>query len=283
MDIPNATISCRLCAFPVQTKQWQGAECDHCGSVSSHRLPTEAELARFYNQYNRLYQGGGSSEGKNLQRYSNRYLEIVQRYAKQGHLLDIGSSNNPFPNDAKSAGFEVTSVDYVKPAALLSGVQFVEGNVSNEEILAKLSHEFDVVTSWAVIEHLPDPRVSAMIIARLCKPQGLIFLSTPEIGTGLTNYSIGRSGWFYPPEHINLVSPRAIEILFAPYGCRLISCGRLELSPLRFVVRYGIGAIEATVGFFLKTLAPKKWQALRDTKVHKFAGITYFVLQKEMA
>jgi hypothetical protein len=117
-------------------------------------------------------------------------------------------------------------------------------------------------------------------MANLCQSGGLIFLSTPEIGTSLTNHSIGRSGWFYPPEHLNLLSPAAISKIFQAHDCELIKWGRLELNPVRYILRYGIGIAETGLGYLTKVVMPKKWQLLRNTKVHKFTGITYFVIKK---
>jgi hypothetical protein len=119
-------------------------------------------------------------------------------------------------------------------------------------------------------------------MASICRPGGMLFLSTPEIGTLLTNYSIGRSRWFYPPEHLNLISPIAVSNIFEPYGCIVVKWGRLELTPARFLARYGVGFLEATIGVPIKLALPKKWQDLRDTRVHRFSGITYFVLKKKL-
>ncbi len=69
----------------------------------------------------------------------------------------------------------------------------------------------------------------------------MLLVSTPEIGTALTRYSLGRSPWFYPPEHLCLISPAAVRQLFEPLGCVLQTVSRLELNPLRYAARYGIG------------------------------------------
>lgn len=272
---------CRLCANPVYIQDWGGAECEKCHSVSTAEVPTNQQLADYYDKFNQAYQGGGKSEGKNLKRYSRRYLEIIQPYYQKGSLIDIGSSTNPFPNDASLAGFESSALDYIKPAEILPQVKFVQGSIDDENIEAKINNKFDIVTAWAVVEHLPRPLVSAKIMANLCKSGGMIFLSTPEIGTFLTNHSIGRSGWFYPPEHLNLISPAAIATIFKAHDCALIKWGRLELSPFRFIARYGIGLVETAVGLIAKAVLPKQWHIARNTKTHRFTGITYFVLKKK--
>jgi SAM-dependent methyltransferase len=272
--------SCRLCQQPVLSRPWGGGECEACGSVSMPLLPSKEEISAFYATYNQQYTGGGASAGRNLRRYANRYLQIVQQHRRSGRLIDVGSSNNPFPNQAADAGFEVTMMDFVRPPSLHPAVQYFEGNMNDERALEVGQQAFDIVTSWAVMEHVPDPRRSAAILAALCKPGGLIVLSTPETGTTLTRLAIGHSPWFYPPEHLNLISPKAFELLFTPLGCRLKHWGRLELSMARYLARYGIGLASALLGGAAKALAPKWWHAQRVARKQTFQGVTYFVFEK---
>jgi SAM-dependent methyltransferase len=276
----SQTYACRLCKDPVQLRRWGGGECLACGSVSMPTLPSAEEISAFYATYNKQYTGGGSSSGRNLQRYAARYLRIVQQHRQEGRLIDIGSSNNPFPNIASKAGFSVTMMDFVRPPSLSADVRYIEGNMNDERALEAERATFDVVTSWAVMEHVPDPGRSAAILASLCKPGGLIVLSTPEVGTRLTRLAVGRSPWFYPPEHLNLISPKAFELLFGPLGCRLQRWGRLELSLPRFAIRYGVGLAGAIAGGVAKAVAPNWWTTQRDVRTQAFQGVTYFVFEK---
>ncbi len=243
-------------------------------------VPGAAELAEFYASYGERYSGGGSSGGANLARYARRYLAFVREHAQAGRLVDVGSSNSPFPDLAAAAGFDTTVMDFVRPAALSEGVRFVAGNINDDLVFAGGRHAFDVVTCWAVMEHLPDPRRSARVLAELCKPGGVLLLSTPEIGTALTRWSLGRSPWFYPPEHLCLVSPQALRTVFNGLDCDLLQQSRLELTRIRYMARYGIGVAEAMAGWPVWRLMPRLWQGLRDGRRHAFQGISCLVFRK---
>jgi len=243
-------------------------------------VPSARELSDFYATYNDTYSGGGASGGANLARYARRYLELVREHAGTGRLIDVGSSNSPFPDVAASVGFDTTVMDFTRPAGLSERVDFVAGNINEGRIFEGGQDAFDVVTCWAVMEHLPDPRRSAGVLAGLCRPGGILLLSTPEIGTLLTRWSLGRSPWFYPPEHLCLVSPQALGRIFEPLGCDLLQHSRLELTRLRYLARYGIGVAEAAVGWPVKRLAPHLWEQLRDSRRHAFQGVSCFVLRK---
>lgn len=249
-----------------------------------HTLPSHSEIAAFYATYKDNYTGAGSSGGTNLERYALRYLELVQRHAAQsGRLIDVGGSNSPFPNLAAASGFKTTVMDFVRPRSLSGRVNFVAGNFNERSTADLEQNSFDIVTCWAVLEHLPDPRLSASVLADLCRPGGTLLLSTPEIGTALTRYSLGRSPWFYPPEHLCLVSPAAVKKLFEPLGCVMQTASRLEPKPLRYAARYGIGLAEAAIGLPVKVLGPALWQRIRDSRLHSFQGMSTFVLKKALA
>ena len=270
---------CRLCGKVVTPKGWGGGECAACGSVSVTSVPTEEELNKFYQRFNETYEGGHSGGG-NLIRYANRYLALLQRHVRAGKLIDIGSSTNPFPNIAANAGFSVTVMDYVKTRDLDSGVTFVEGNLYNSNFLFNHGGTYDAVTAWAVLEHVSNPRLACTLLSGICKPGGVILLSTPEIGTFLTRNSIGRSGWFHPPIHLHLVSPLAIQAIFAQNDCDLLEWGRLELNSWRYIARYGVGLIETIIGILIKRLSALQWKESRASRIQKFKGITYFVFLK---
>ena len=277
VEMPAMSFACRMCGKPMAAKAWGGAECRRCGSVSMVALPTDETSARVGASIASIQ---ASRAGRCALRCADRYLRIVKRHVAAGLLIDVGTSTSPFPNLAEEAGFDVTVLGQMLPKGLSPSIRFREGSVEGETLLAQLEGVFDVVTAWAVIERLPDPVLSARVLSRMCRPGGKLFLSTPEIGTFLTNHAIGQSPWVQTPEHLCLQSPPAIAKVFEAEGCRLLTWGRVELNPLRYATRYGAGLAQALGGLVIKALFPGRWQALRDSRLHGFKGITYFVLER---
>ena len=254
----------------------KGVECSQCHSVLVKEIPSSQELEQFYSTYNNSYNGSGG----NLDRYAKTYFSLVKKYKSSGCLLDIGSSNSPFPNYAAESGFQVTVTDYSKPTDLSHDVKFIQGNLG-EYLPEKLGfNQFEIVCAWAVIEHVPDPHLAIKNMVDLVQPGGYIFLTTPEIGTVLTNYSIGKSQWFYPPEHIFLISPIAVSKLFEKYKCEQLVQSRIEINTIRYMARCCIGIVEFLMGLPVKILLPKLWHSLRARRYQQYAGISLFVFRK---
>lgn len=247
-----------------------------CGSVNVTKLPGEQELSRFYSDYVNTYCGGGG----HLKQYGRKYLQLLQKHTTAGRLLDVGSSNNPFPSFAQHAGFSVHVLDYVRPPDLDPAVKFVRGSLSSRNANLLFEEAFDVVSAWAVLEHVPDPSDAIKGLAMLVKPGGICLVLVPEQGTRLTELAAGRSRWFYPPEHLHLPSPRGLERVFADHGLQVCQRGRFELNAMRYAARYGIGLVEAIAGALLRASVPSVWLRLRDQRRQLFAGMVFFVFRR---
>lgn len=267
---------CKLCNGDITHHDDRGGiECGTCGSLMVEQVPSMEELSEFYANFNSRYTGGGSSGGKNQIRYAQRYLKLVKRHSRQGTLLDMGCANNPFPNVAAHDGFNVTAMDYSQPDLLDPAVRFEHGHLNSVDLLSS-GLEFDVVTSWAVIEHVADPDLAFAILAKLLKGGGQLHLTTPEYGTSLTRSSAGRTRWFYPPEHLHMISPAAMRALARRHGLELVEWRHFEISGLRWLARYGIGAAETLFGTLLRTFSKASWDRARDGKTTRYIGIAYY-------
>jgi 2-polyprenyl-3-methyl-5-hydroxy-6-metoxy-1,4-benzoquinol methylase len=187
----------------------------------------------------------------------------------------MGCANNPFPNLAARMGYQVTAMDYSRPKDLDTAVRFQQGHLNSKELL-DVDLKFDVVTSWAVIEHVADPDLAFKILAGLLDKGGQLHLTTPEYGTALTRATAGKTRWFYPPEHLHLLSPAAMRILAERHGLLLAEWRHFETNRARWIARYGIGAAESLAGYAAKALNPDQWQKARETRIARFIGIAYY-------
>jgi|GEM_PF-2087242 len=269
---------CRICNSNTTQPKENMLECVECGSTTVKVLPSIEELSTFYHKFNESYTGGGSSGGKNQVRYAREYISLLKRYICKGSLIDLGCANSPFPNLASQLGLAVTAVDYVKPVDLSEKVKFTIGSLNSED-LGNDGKKYDTVTAWAVIEHVRDPDFAFRVMARLMSDKGKIFLTTPEAGSFLTRHTAGFTPWFYPPEHIHLISPAGIQILAQRNGLRLVEWRHFEITKVRWLARYGIGLAETLSGMICRWLSNRSWANRRITKRSRFNGIALYVLE----
>lgn len=107
-----------------------------------------------------------------------------------GKLLDIGCGVGYFLQVAQERGWDAIGVDLDRAAVEIAQQRGVRVLWERAEELPFHNDEFDVVTLFNVIEHLPRPQVVLMEIRRVLKSDGLFVLETPTEDFGL-GYFLG--------------------------------------------------------------------------------------------
>src|SRR6516164_1091368 len=111
--------------------------CRNCGFGFSQIRSSASELASLYRSMDtKVYE----SELDGRERTAHRHLTILERYAQRGR---------------KAAGVEPSEVLCTAARKRLAGQAEVHCATLEQ---ARLAGEFDAVTLWDVLEHVPDPR-----------------------------------------------------------------------------------------------------------------------------
>ncbi len=140
-----------------------------------------------------------------------RCLKIVEKYKKEGKILDIGTAGGTFLNVAKKRGWSVYGVEPNK--------WLCEWGKKNYDINIKqgtlLDHKFEngffnVITLWDVLEHVPDPKKILEECYRILKSDGLLVINYPNIGSWISK--VMRSKWvFLLSVHLYYFTPKTIK------------------------------------------------------------------------
>lgn len=274
-------LKCKYCKSDAIKIFQNGAECQNCKTVSVIQMPTDDEIKNYYLKFNENYTGGGPASNQIL--YAIEYKKLVNNYCKNfSKLLDVGCSNSPFPNLIINSNkdLSVAVLDVIKPLKLSDSIIYYNGLIDNQEPIPE-ENKFDVITAWAVIEHVKNVEKSFENISNALNENGYFFITTPEIGTWLSNFNIGKTPWFSPPEHLHIMSPICLKKIAKQYGLSLIKNGHFEISLPRFIIRYYIiGLIETIIGVAVKIISKKLFDSLKLKRVSKYKGIHYLVFQK---
>lgn len=141
-------------------------------------------------------------------------------YRKNNRLLDIGCGAGNLLQAARRNGWNAQGLDVSAGAVKhVRGLGFdvFEGELQDA---AFPSQHFDVITAAELLEHLVDPRPLLNEVARILRPGGLFWTTTPH-ARGLSGRLLGldwRCVW--PPEHLQLFSIRGLTKLLREAGFR---------------------------------------------------------------
>jgi SAM-dependent methyltransferase len=201
--------------------------CTSCGLVYVANPPAEEEIERLYtfaSGYHTAFQSWSTPESRTHVARAAQFLRIVRRHTRPGRILDVGCSVGFFLELARAEGWTTLGVEMSNDTAQLARERGLDVLTGTLEQASLPPQSFDVVTMWDLVEHVKDPVATVAIAANLLKEDGLLVLSTPNVG-GLfprLSYRVARwtGHWPHPepPAHLFQFSKATIKRLLRQNG-----------------------------------------------------------------
>ncbi len=164
-------------------------------------------------------------------------LELIERHCEERRLLDIGCGPGTFLKVAAQRGWKGRGIE-VNATSVAScrsqGVEALCGTFPHPELAGE---RFDAIVLNDVIEHLVDPRQALQSIHTMLRPNGVLFLSTPDAGALVARWS--GASWVHlkPIEHLLYFERRSLNNLLRETGFEVLvlrSMGRPRSLALVF-------------------------------------------------
>lgn len=201
--------------------------CSHCRTLYTAHLP-EAEAAEAYDNY---YCEQNLSAPAFINQRLDQIVAQFAPYRQHGRLLDVGFGAGTLLEAARRAGWEARGVEVSQSAiehVRKSGFDVYCGTL--EEARYPDAY-FDVVTASEVLEHVPHPQPILNEIARVVRPGGLLWATTPH-GRGMSAHLL-KLKWsaICPPEHLQLFSVGGMKKMLAQAGFRRVRVATEGVNP----------------------------------------------------
>ena len=207
--------------------------CQGCGFVFINPRPSVAWLASRYDDYGKRYftDPGKLASDFNAARHD---YELGLLQGGGGTLLDVGCATGSFVSAARAAGFDARGIDISEESTRYGrevlGLPLEAGDLWERNYPAQA---FDVVTSWATLEHLPDPNRFLAEASRLVAPGGRIALSVPNYGS-LTQRILARRDRYVGVDHLNYFTASTLRRLLEKHAFHTVTISTSRFSPVVF-------------------------------------------------
>lgn len=219
---------CPLCHCPPATVLGEKngyiiVACGHCGLRHVRDMPDRETLAAFYAQYH-----GNAKNVRNATRKRRRWqrkLWPLKFLASGRSFLDVGCNTGFAVEAARRLGFEATGYD-LSDEAIEYARRAYPANTFQQgtaQTAAETGGRYDVVLCAEMIEHLTELDSFADALARLVRPGGILYLTTPDTGHWRTPKNLLAWKEVCPPHHLVYFNRDQIRRLLETAGFR-VSC-----------------------------------------------------------
>jgi len=220
-------------------KRWEITQCSACGLImtGSEFEEEQYDSANYYtmrfDRADEIYFEWG---------FRWRWiLGQIGKYKAPGTSLDVGAGNGLFVKVAgeefgwKARGIELSTAEVVFAKEVL-GVEI------ETKMLADVPEQFDLLTSFNVLEHVTDPKGLIAEMRDRLNAGGLLVMSTPNPGCAQAKVKGLRDwGMVSPPHHINIFTRASLELAVTQSGFEVLQYDTLStyISALRRVEKQG--------------------------------------------
>lgn len=137
---------------------------------------------------------------------------IYKQNGGVGNLLDIGAGTGDFLKIAKNKGWKVYGMEPNQDAAKLARTKGIE---LKPTLSYFNNHQFDVITLWHVLEHIPNLEETIRNLNQLLTPNGILIIAVPNYKSFDAKYYQEYWAAYDVPRHLWHFSRKSIERLFA--------------------------------------------------------------------
>lgn len=186
---------------------WSAVRCRRCGLGYLNPRPTASELARYYPS------AYFSRRRAHRARHERQAAYVPGR---GGRLLDVGTAGGDFLVVMKERGWRVEGVEPFTHAGGAEGITIHRAPFPGAPGLS--DGAFDVITAWAVFEHLPDPGAAFERCAGLLRSGGRLIVQVPNLRSIYARWAMQED----VPRHLYFFTPATLRAYGRRVGLELV-------------------------------------------------------------
>lgn len=269
----------------VSRETFQIVACESCGFKFTNPRPEADKLGPYYKSeeyvsHSNTKKGFINSTYQMVRKYTLlKKLQLISKYFKTGNILDIGCGTGEFLNTCKAAKWNTIGIEPDPDAREMARTNFGLDVRTEDELQLLPDANFDAITMWHVLEHVPNLNQRVEDLKRLIKPNGIIIIAVPNCNS--LDAKIYRENWaaYDVPRHLYHFTPNDIERLFQNHGIKLT-----RILPMVFDSFY-VSMLSEKIKTGKTNVLRSTWNGFRSNLNGAKTGKTYssqiYVLKKQ--
>jgi 2-polyprenyl-3-methyl-5-hydroxy-6-metoxy-1,4-benzoquinol methylase len=158
----------------------------------------------------------------------NRKERLLQEMTQGRTVLDYGCGTGDFLLFLQSRGYEIKGVEPSSKARAIAAGKIGADRVF--ENIQTIDTQFDIITLWHVLEHVPDLDETLTHLTRRLSKQGFLFIAVPNLNSWDSNHY--RDFWaaYDTPRHLWHFTRKSIPALLQKHHLKLVHTKPMKLD-----------------------------------------------------
>ncbi len=204
-------------------------ECSSCSLRFTNPRPDDDQLPAYYDSADyishtnrpltltdRLYKIARGFTLKN----KRRLIAKINRDRNQARLLDVGCGTGHFLASCQEHGWQIIGVE--PNATARQQATTLTGSSIYQDLQNIHNQQFEVITLWHVLEHVPDLAQTMQTLTTLMATKGSLIIAVPNYRA----YEAGKFGGHWAaydvPRHLYHFTRQAMHTLAAKHGLKIV-------------------------------------------------------------
>jgi SAM-dependent methyltransferase len=206
--------------------------CAGCKSVYAVELSSSAREPSSYDDF---YEESSIIIPEFTHQILDGFVETLEPFRQNNRFLDVGCGAGTLLQAAERANWAAEGVEVSRSSVenvRKLGLKVFHGTLEEANFP---DDYFDVIAAIEVIEHVLEPKPLVGEIARILRPGGLFWGSTPH-GRGVSAKTVGTD-WsaVCPPDHLQLFSASGMKNMFRQAGFSKIQIDTHGVNPFEII------------------------------------------------
>lgn len=220
--------------FTVSHETFTILKCEECSLALTSPRPNTEKLGKYYQSEEYISHSGKSSGLLGpLYTIARKYAlnwkaGILKNSAAHGSALDFGCGTGEFLATLKTQGWNIEGVE---PSDL---ARAKAKTITSQEIHASLEgvsdKQFNAITAWHVIEHVPDLTLTIQQLQSMLKKDGTIFIAVPNYESPDAQKYKDLWAGYDVPRHLWHFSKKSMTQLLASNGLKVTAILPMRLD-----------------------------------------------------
>ncbi|MFZ2906754.1 MAG: class I SAM-dependent methyltransferase [Cyclobacteriaceae bacterium] len=208
--------------------------CPVCTLAITTPRPENSKLGEYYQSEEYISHSGRSSGGIGIlyriaRNFSLTWKRVkIQRYKQTGTILDVGCGTGEFLSTMKNSGWKVEGME-VSDVARKKAENLI-GQTISQELNNISNNQFEVITAWHVIEHIPDLLPTIQKLKQLLNKDGILFIAVPNYESYDAQQYKEKWAGYDVPRHLWHFSKKSMESMLQHTGLKLLDILPMKLD-----------------------------------------------------